>query len=146
MRDVVTASPDESAVEAARRMVEYKVGDLIVVVERPPALPTPIGIVTDRDLVVQVLARPDRIPAAVKLADVMNRELVVAREDDDIEGVVVKMRERGIRRIPIVDEHGGLQGVLSIDDVLGWMRDQMQAATKTLEQQGHGPRTLSASR
>ncbi len=118
-------------------MAEYGVGDVIVVVEQPPALPRPIGIVTDRDLVVQVLADPDRAPGRVKVSDVMNRDLVVAREADDVESVVARMRERAIRRIPIVDDEGGLQGLLSLDDVLGWMRDQLKAVMKTVERQGH---------
>jgi len=136
IRDVVTAFEDESALDVARRMAEYRVGDVIVVADQPPALPRPIGIVTDRDLVVQVLARPDRVPANVRVADVMRRELVVAREDDDIEHIVAQMREAVIRRIPIVDADDGLQGLLSIDDVLGWMRDQLDAATETVERQG----------
>jgi CBS domain-containing protein len=139
VRDVVTASTDESILDAAWRMAEFDVGDLVVVVEQPPGLPRPIGIVTDRDLVVQVLAR-QRVPRETTVGDIMRRSLVVARDDDDIEGVIEKMRERGIRRIPIVDATGGLQGMLTIDDVLGWMRDQLYAATRTVERQGLGPR------
>lgn len=136
VRDVVTALEHESVIEAARRMAEYGVGDLIVVQDQRPALPRPIGIVTDRDLVVQVLADPDRAPASVKVGDVMNHDLVVAREADDIDVVVARMRERAIRRIPIVDNEGGLQGLLSLDDILGWMRDQLQSVAKTVERQG----------
>jgi len=139
VRDVVTARADESVTDAARRMSQLHVGDLIVVSDQPGALPRPVGIVTDRDLVVQVLARPERVPATTTIADVMGRELVIASEDDDVEGVVAKMREHAIRRIPVVDRHGGLQGILSIDDVLGWMRDQLETATKLLERQGRGP-------
>lgn len=119
-------------------MAEHHVGDVIVVVEQARGLPKPIGILTDRDLVIQVLAR-ERDPRTTKVAEVMRRELVIAIEDDDVERVVAKMRENTIRRIPIVDGQGGLQGVLTIDDVLGWMRDQIQAATKLVEHQGRGP-------
>jgi len=139
VRDVVTAREDESVTEAARRMSQFHVGDLIVVAEQRHGLPRPIGIVTDRDLVVHVLARPDRDTATMTIADVMSRELVTVTEDDDVERVVAKMREHSIRRIPVIDRSGGLQGVLSIDDVLGWMRDQVQDATKLLERQGRGP-------
>jgi CBS domain-containing protein len=137
VRDVVTAFSDEPVIDVARRMAEYGVGDVIVVIDERSGLPRPIGIITDRDLVIHVLARSDLVPANVKVADVMRRELVVAREDDDIEAVVAKMREHAIRRMPIVDDRGGLQGMLSIDDVLGWMRDQLAATTKTVERQGH---------
>lgn len=140
VRDVVTADENESVVAAAQRMAQLAAGDLIVVKHLPDGQPHPIGIVTDRDLVVRVLARPGVLPAATKVGDVMQRELVTATEDDDIEAIVDKMRAHAIRRLPIVDRLGGLQGVISIDDVIGWMRDQMQTAAKLLERQGQGPR------
>ena len=140
VRDVVTADENESVVEAAQRMAQLAVGDLIVVKDRPHGQPHPIGIVTDRDLVVRVLACPGVVPAMTKLSDVMQRELVTATEDDDVEAIVDKMHAHAIRRVPIVDRLGGLQGVISFDDVIGWMRDQMQTAVKLLERQGQGPR------
>ncbi len=139
VRDVVTATANEDVVAAARRMAELRVGDLIVVDEPPRGLPHPIGIITDRDLVVRVLARPERVPARTKIAEVMRRDIVLASENDDVESVVLKMRQHAIRRIPIIDTEGGLQGVLSVDDVLGWMREQLQNATTLLERQGGGP-------
>ena len=139
VRDVVTARSDESVVEVARRMASLDVGDVIVVEERAGRLPHPIGIATDRDLVVHVLAHADRVPATTKLADVMGRELVLATEDDDVHAVLEKMRAHSIRRIPIVDRDGGLQGVLSIDDVLGMLRQDIEIATKLLASQGRGP-------
>lgn len=139
VRDVVTADENESVVEAAQRMARLAVGDLIVVKDRPQGQPHPIGIVTDRDLVVRVLACPGVSPATTKVGDVMQRELVTATEDDDIEAIVDKMRVHAIRRVPIVDRLGGLQGVISLDDVIGWMRDQMLTAAKLLDRQGQGP-------
>jgi len=139
VRDVVTATAGESVVDAARRMADLHVGDLIVVDEPAHGPPHPIGIITDRDLVVRVLARPDRAPATTRIAEVMRRDIVLAAESDDVESVVAKMRKHAIRRIPIIDNSGGLQGVLSVDDVLGWMREQLQSATELLERQGLGP-------
>ena len=139
IRVVATAERDESVVAAARRMMELRVGDLIVVSNGYDGLPHPIGIVTDRDLVVKVLADPSRNPEQTTIGDVMRADLVTASEHDDVERVVEQMRRHGIRRIPIVDDRGGLQGVLALDDVIGWMRDQIQAATKVLERQAGGP-------
>lgn len=138
-RVVATGEVHESVVAAAQRMMELRVGDLIVVASGTDRLPRPIGIVTDRDLVVRVLADPDRVPAETTIGDVMREELVTAYDHEDVERVVEKMRWHGIRRIPIIDERGGLQGVLALDDVIAWMRDQMQAATKVLERQAGGP-------
>ena len=139
VRDVVTARSDETVVEIARRMASLDVGDVIVVEQRAGKLPRPLGIVTDRDLVVHVLARPERVAWATRLADIMRRDLVTAGEDDDVQIVVEKMREHVIRRIPVVDRDGGLQGVVSIDDVVGLLRDEIATAAKVLESQGHGP-------
>jgi CBS domain-containing protein len=138
-RVVATAEPDESVVVAARRMADLQVGDLIVVASGGEALPRPIGIVTDRDLVVQVLADPARSPASTKIGDVMSTALVTAKEDEDVERVVDKMRSHGIRRIPVVDDKGGLQGILALDDVISWMRDQLHSAARVLERQAIGP-------
>lgn len=139
VRDVVTASPGESVIDAARRMTALHAGDVVVVAGASDGgLPHPIGMVTDRDLVVRVLAE-GRDPATTSLDEVMQHELVLAREDDTVEHVLEQMREHAIRRVPIVDRAGGLQGVLSLDDLVGWMRDQLQAATILLERQGQGP-------
>jgi len=143
VREVFTADPSETVVEAARRMSDNGVGDLIIVGTNGSALPRPLGIITDRDLVKRVLARPERIPAKTYVADVMCRKLFLATESDDVEHVLATMRTHAIRRIPIVDERGGLQGILSIDDVLGWMSEQIQALTKLLDHQGRGPQALA---
>jgi CBS domain-containing protein len=134
VRDVVTAEPGEPAVEVARRIADHNVGNVIVVVERPAELPRAIGIVTDRDLVVRLLARS--LPATTPIGEVMQRDLVSAFDDEDVEQVVAKMRVHGIRRVPIIDRRGGLLGLLSLDDVLGWMRDELDAAASVTDRQG----------
>jgi CBS domain-containing protein len=120
-------------------MAELGVGDLVVVENGHDGLPRPIGILTDRDLVVEVLADPLRNAETTTVGDVMHGDLVTATEDDDVERVVDMMRVHKVRRIPIIDEQGGLQGILSLDDVITWMRDQLQATTRVLEHQSGGP-------
>lgn len=149
IRNVVTATADESVLVVARRMAELRVGDLIVVErrpedrperpeDRPEDRPRPIGIVTDHDLVIRVLTRADPAAATTTVAEVMQHELVTATEDEDVERVVSQMRDHAIRRIPIVDRCGRLQGVLSLDDVLGWMREQIEAVSKLIERHRAG--------
>jgi CBS domain-containing protein len=140
IRNVATATARETVVEAARRMAELRTGDLIVVENRPGDLPRPIGIITDRDLVVRVLACPERTPSTTAIAEVMPPGLVTAAVDEDVERIVARMRDHAIRRIPIIDRRGGLQGILSLDDVLRWMREQIEAVTRVLECHGEGPR------
>lgn len=140
IRNVATATASDTVVAAARKMAEFRTGDLIVVEPRPSSPPRPIGIITDRDLVIRVLACPERSPATTTIGDVMRPGLVTASEDEDIERIVAAMRDHAIRRIPIVDLRGGLQGILCLDDVLGWMREQIEAAARLLELHGEGPR------
>jgi CBS domain-containing protein len=140
IRNVVTVTAREMVVEAARRMAEFRTGDLIIVEPRASGRPRPIAILTDRDLVVRVLACPERSPATTMVGEVMRAGVVTACEDEDIERIVAAMRDHGIRRIPIIDRHGGLCGILSLDDVLGWMREQIEAATQLLEAHGEKPR------
>lgn len=140
IRNVATATAGDTVVEAARRMAEFRTSDLIIVEDRPCDRPRPIGVVTDRDLVVRVLACPERSPATTTVGEVMRSSLVTACEDEEIERIVAAMRDRAIRRIPIVDRRGGLRGVLSLDDVLRWMREQLEAATRLLEVHGEAPR------
>lgn len=144
IRNVATATADESVVEIARRMAELRVGDLIVVERRPTDRPRPIGIVTDHDLVIRVLTRADRAPVTTTVAEVMQSELVTATEDEDVERVVSRMRDHAIRRIPIVDRCGRLQGMLSLDDVLRWMREQIEGVSKLIERHGTGPLVAAA--
>jgi CBS domain-containing protein len=136
VRNVATATGNESVVAAARRMVECGAEELIVIDERA-GLRRPIGIVADHDLVVRVLTRGDCTPAALPIGEVMRRDLVTAVEDDDVCRVVARMRDHAMRRIPIVDHRGGLRGILAIDDVLGWMREQIEAARQLLEHAGN---------
>jgi len=139
IREVATATTGETVVEAARRMADLRTGDLIVVERRSGDQPRPIGIITDRDLVVRVLAC-ERSPATTTIAEVMRSGLVTAGEDEDVERILARMRDHAIRRIPVIDRLGGLRGILSLDDVLRWMREQVQAASELLERHAEGPR------
>lgn len=115
-RDVVIVNKDHSVQEAAQLMRTHHVGDLVVVEERYGQL-TPVGILTDRDIVVEILAE-NLDPDAVAIKDVMSFELVTAKEDDDILNTIKLMRTKGVRRLPVVSNHGGLIGILAVDDLI----------------------------
>jgi CBS domain-containing protein len=111
-RGVVTVTPTDDLIAAAHVMREKHVGYLIV-----SAGERVIGVLTDRDIVVAVLAR--EVDARVlKVGDVMTRDPLLIEEEQSIEAVLCHMREAGVRRVPVVDRSGALTGVLSIDDVL----------------------------
>ncbi len=120
-RDVVVVRKDTQVLEAAQLMRSHHVGDLVVIEERA-GKPIPIGIITDRDIVVEVVAKNVALDA-VSIGDVMSFELTTAGEDDDIFDTVKLMRTKGVRRMPVVDKQGALAGILAIDDLLGLLEE-----------------------
>lgn len=114
--DVVHCSPETTALGLARLMRERHVGD-VVVVEDPQSDQTPIGLVTDRDLVVEVLGR-ERDPARVRAREIMRKPVVIARTSEDTAQAVERMKAHGVRRIPVMDEHRRLAGIVCLDDLL----------------------------
>ena len=118
-RGVVTVAPTDDLIAAAHVMREKHVGYLIV-----SKSGRVVGVLTDRDIVVAVLAQ--EVDAhALKVGDVMTRYPLLIEEGQSIEAVLSHMREAGVRRVPVVDRSGALTGVLSIDDVLERIADQL---------------------
>ncbi|HLS81342.1 MAG TPA: CBS domain-containing protein [Steroidobacter sp.] len=116
-RDVVTIDARASLSDAAALMREKHVGLLVVVEEGDPWRRRPVGVLTDRDIVVMVFA-PGADVAALAVADVMTRDLVLAMSDEDLGELMAKMRAAGVRRAPVVDADGGLYGIIAVDDAI----------------------------
>lgn len=113
--DVVVAVADASISEAARLMRRHHVGDVLVL--DPAADRIPIGIITDRDIVVEVLAA-GLDPAALTLRDVIASPLITTHETETCEDTVRLMALHGVRRMPVVDGNDRLVGVITLDDLL----------------------------
>ncbi|MDL2283819.1 CBS domain-containing protein [Oxalobacter sp. OttesenSCG-928-P03] len=113
--NTITCKPETTVFEAARMMRKHHVGTLIVV-EEINGMCVPQGIVTDRDIVVIVLAE-GLDPKSIKVADIMKAELMTAIATEDMFETVERMRYKGVRRIPVVDKHGALVGIVSVDDI-----------------------------
>lgn len=122
-KNVVQCERGSTALEVAKLMRSSHVGD-VVVVDRPDSKRIPVGIVTDRDLAVKVMAR-EVDPGSVTAGDIMGPELITAGEDSDVYETAELMRFRGIRRIPVVDVDGGLVGIVTLDDLLRVMGDEL---------------------
>ena len=133
VRDVVVIGKDESVREAAKLMREHHVGDLIVV-EDKDGKRVPAGILTDRDLVVEVLALDVDIDA-VSAGDTMSFELVTAKEDDDLQETLALMRENGVRRIPVINGEGVLAGILTVDDVIDVLAEELNDLTRLISRE-----------
>lgn len=114
--DVVSCTADHSALHAARLMRQFHVGD-VVVVDGGDADPSPLGVVTDRDIVVEVLGK-ELDPAQVTLRQIMRTPAVIASTSEDVAQAVERMKTHGVRRVPVVDEHSRLAGILCLDDLL----------------------------
>lgn len=121
--NVATAAAADSVADAAALMRQEHVGDLIVAEPRGGAS-VPVGILTDRDIVVGVVAK--RVdPNAVTVGDTMTRDVLTVREDASIEYALREMRRYGVRRAPVVRANGDLVGVVAIDDVIQHLAVQL---------------------
>jgi len=129
-REVVFAHRDTPLVEAARLMREHHVGSLVVTVDRLSER-VPVGLLTDRDIVLAVVAK-GLDARTLRAGEVMTADLVTVREQDGITDVLRLMREKGVRRVPVVSRSGALAGIVTIDDVLQLVAEEMDTFVRTL--------------
>ena len=116
-RIIVVAEPDTDLRTAAQMMRDNHVGALVVV-DRKEGARRPLGIITDRDIVVAVVAAPGVRPETLAVRDVMASELAVINESDGVFEAIDAMKDRGARRLPVVATDGTLIGILTLDDLL----------------------------
>ena len=122
-RDVVSIGRDASILEAARKMRAHHVGDVIVT-ESAEGIDRPIGVLTDRDIVVELIAKELSFDS-VSVADVMSLTMATAKHDADVFETLRFMGIKGVRRIPVIDSNGALFGILSIDDIMAVLTKEL---------------------
>lgn len=123
-RSVIIIDEEDSALSAAQLMREFHVGDVIIV-RASDGRRVPTGIVTDRDLVLEIMALsvdPDKVAVKELFS---GPKLVSAQIDDDLEETLDAMRAHGVRRMPVVERDGSLAGIVTVDDVLDQVTDQL---------------------
>lgn len=131
---VVIVAPRTTRIDAAARLMrEHHVGS-IVVTDSTSAGNRPVGIVTDRDVVIEIVAA-GLDPATVTVEEIMGPGLVTARESDDPLDTLDRMRAKGVRRVPVVNSDGVLVGILAMDDLLATLSEQVQGMVKTIAQE-----------
>lgn len=118
---VATVKRETTLAQCAKYMREGHVGSLVVV-DGADAAPRPIGIVTDRDIVVAAVA-PGLDPEAITAGDVMAPSVAVVNDDDDAIDALARMREHGVRRLPVITRHGTLAGIIAMDDLIAVVAD-----------------------
>lgn len=135
--DVASCSPRISVLEAARLMRQKHTGDLVVVDGGEDQ--EPIGVITDRDIVVEVLAN-DLNPATTTVGSIIRHPVVVAHDSEEPATALERMRTHGVRRIPIVSQHNRLVGILTVDDLLKLLATEASTLTEIVSRQQHHER------
>jgi len=132
-REVVCASVETTVAAAAKLMRQYHIGDVIVTREENGRR-IPLGIVTDRDVVLGVVA-PELNPAALTVGDIMGPELLTGGEMEDVFDAIQRMRNKGVRRMPVVQDDGSLAGILSVDDVIEVLAEEMNQLARLISRE-----------
>jgi len=132
-RQAITIDRDVHVAAAAGVMREKGVGYLVVT-DGAHGGRKPVGVVTDRDMVIKVMAR-DLDPHTLKVDDVMTREPLVAGFGDNIARTLHRMRGMGVRRVPVIGLQGNIAGVLSLDDVFDHLVTQMADVAGSIRSQ-----------
>ncbi len=115
-REVITVQRDATVLHAAMLMRQYHVGD-VVVIENRKNKTVPVGIVTDRDLVIEVVAT-ELDCRVITTGDIMLASLAVVKDSAGVLEAIQLMTSKGIRRLPVVDDGGSLIGIVTLDDLL----------------------------
>ena len=123
-REVSMIQKDDSLLQDGKLMRDHHVGSLVVVEEKGEGS-IPISIITDRDILIEVLAEGISLEK-IAVRDIMTASLITAKEQDKVYETIQKMQVQGIRRIPVVNEKGILVGILSLDDVLEIVAEEIK--------------------
>ena len=129
-RNVVFAERQLSVTEAAQLMREHHVGCLVVTDEALGSR-VPVGLLTDRDIVLAVVAKGVDAQT-LRVEDVMSTDPATAREGDSLLDTLAVMRHAGVRRLPVTDAQGRLQGLLTLDDVIETVGEEMSVLVQVL--------------
>ncbi len=129
-RRIVSLATSGTLAQAATLMREHHVGALVVTAEAPEG-PRVSGVVTDRDLVIDVLAR-GLDSATVRIGELVSSEVVCVSEDDDIGSAIAAMQETGVRRVLVTNAGRQLVGIVSLDDLIDVLASQMDGLAKVI--------------
>lgn len=132
-RVVIVARRNSGALEAARLMRGQHVGALVVV-DGEGESSHPVGIVTDRDIVVEVMA-PEVDASAFTVGDIMAGDLVTVRASDGVFETIRLMESKGVRRVVVVDAAGRLVGILSLDDLVELLAEELSSLAKAISRE-----------
>jgi len=130
IRQAVVTSRNTSVLDAAKLMRQHHVGD-IVVTDGVAGRRVPVGIVTDRDIVLEVLAQ-ELDATSLSAGDIMSGDLITVRENEGVFQTIQLMRAKGARRAPVVNSEGLLVGIVSVDDLVELLAEELSQLAKLI--------------
>jgi len=128
--EVACCTLQTTILQASVLMRQKHVGDLVVVSDEGDDR-VPLGIITDRDIVVEVLGAGCN-PATTTVGTIIRRPVVLVNEDDDAAQALEQMQAHGIRRVPVVDRKGRLAGIITVDDLLKALASDASRLAETI--------------
>lgn len=131
--DVITLERNSTIAQAAKLMRQHHVG-AVIVVEMKDGRRSPVGIVTDRDIVVELVAT-ELDPDVITVGDIMVHTLVSISEKSGLLEAIRLMADKGVRRLPVTDEKGALVGIATLDDILLLLTKELGALSKLVERE-----------
>jgi len=134
-REIIISNREDSVLEAAKLMRKYHVGDVIVVEQRGDER-MPVGILTDRDIVVELVAR--EVDATdVTVGEAMSNDLLTVNENEQLTELVQQMQGKAVRRVPVVDANGALVGIVTADDLIDLIAEQLTSLVGMVQREQH---------
>lgn len=128
VREVESVAAEASVKDCALVMRRKHVGSLVVV----DGNNVPVGMITDRDLAIEVLAQGLN-PDALTVGDVMTTPVAVAQEEENVIDALARLRERGVRRLPVVDAAGKLTGIVTSSNLLEELSMELDSLVRAIK-------------
>jgi CBS domain-containing protein len=141
VRNVACVHADDSVTNAAKLMREQHLGSLVVVTESKAGRRVPVGMITDRDIAVGVVAL-DQAPGKTTVEAAMSANLVSVRDTETVGRAVMLMRAQGVRRLPVTDAEGALIGLVAADDILEVLASEVSGLAGIASQAGQRERRV----
>jgi len=138
-REVIISNREDSVLEAAKLMRKYHVGDVIVVEQRGDER-VPVGILTDRDIVVELVAR-EVDATEVTVGEAMSNELLTVNENEQLTDLVQQMQGKAVRRVPVVNANGALVGIVTVDDIIDLLAEQLTSLVGLVQREQNSERS-----
>jgi CBS domain-containing protein len=132
-RNVVMVSEEASLHEAAHLMKEENVGTIVVVKNKETDL-TPRGILTDRDIVIRLLSE-DGDPKQIRVKDISTHNLLVIQQGQGVQETIKALTDKGVRRAPVVDANNKIIGIITLDDLLLLVIEELQCLAGLIKKQ-----------